>query len=177
MALALELSRPPAVLTGRLPARAVPFGVFRGLGLGVSAALAFGVRYGIVFGVLSALGLLGAYVLGSSPTLERVVDQRPGLSWLRVRATIVRGLAVGLAAAAAGVLVGRGLDFVDFAVRMGIVAGVVGGIGAATVPLVEAWANRLPVRQLGAFGVLLLILGVVLQTLQYWVTVFDVPLK
>jgi hypothetical protein len=44
-------------------------------------------------------------------------------------------------------------------------------------PFVEWWADKLPPRRLGAFGSILLLFGLVLQSLQYWVTFFDIPVR
>jgi hypothetical protein len=76
----------------------------------------------------------------------------------------------------AGQLAGDGAtSALGFAVKVGLVVSVVGGLLAAVVPLVEAWVDHLPPRRLGAFGVVLLLFGVLVQSLQFWVVVFDVP--
>jgi hypothetical protein len=177
LALALEVGHLPSTRPAHFLARVVPFGVFRGLALGISAALVYGLRFGVVFGVFSAVGLLAAYLVGSSPTQVHLEDPRPGVTWPRLRATAVRALGVGLAAWAAGQVEGLGGTVLGFSVEIAVVVGVVGAVLAAVVPLVEAWANRLPARRLGAFGVLLLLLGVLLQALQYWLVLLDVPVS
>jgi hypothetical protein len=52
-----------------------------------------------------------------------------------------------------------------------VVAARTGRVVAAAVPVIEEWAARLPPRRLGTFGLVLLLLGILLQSLQYWVTV------
>jgi hypothetical protein len=61
-----------------------------------------------------------------------------------------------------------------FAIRVGLVIGVVTGIGGAVVPLIEYFADHLPERRLGAFGIVLILCGFALQSFQYWVVVLDV---
>jgi len=61
-----------------------------------------------------------------------------------------------------------------FAIRVGLVIGVVTGIGGAVVPLIEYFADNLPERRLGAFGIVLILCGFALQSFQYWVVVLDV---
>jgi hypothetical protein len=175
LALALELGRRDDRGKGRFLARTLPFGLYRGLVLGISAGLALGWRFGLVFAPLSALGLLGAYAIGASPAQVHQGGGRAGYTWRRVRATATRALAVGLAGLAAGLVVGESAATLRFAVEIGILIGIVGGILGAMVPLVESRAARLPPRWLGTFGVVLLLLGVLLQSLQYWTTLLNVP--
>jgi hypothetical protein len=44
-------------------------------------------------------------------------------------------------------------------------------------PYIEWWAENLPERRLGAFGVVLILIGLTLQSVQYWVALLDVPVK
>jgi len=55
-------------------------------------------------------------------------------------------------------------------------AGIVTGIGATVNPYIEYYADNLPERRLGAFGIGLIFCGFALQSLQYWLTLFDVHL-
>jgi len=44
-------------------------------------------------------------------------------------------------------------------------------------PFVEWWADALPSRRLGVFGTALLVLGFALQSVQYWVTLLNMPVR
>lgn len=176
LALAIEMGKLPTIRSVNLMSRVIPFGLWRGMALGISAALVSGLMFGSVFGLLSAVGLLLSYLVGSSPAQVHLEDPRPGITWPRVRATAARGLAVGVSALLAGQVAGQGVTgALGFAVKVGLVVSVVGGLLAAVVPLVEAWVEQLPPRRLGAFGVVLLLLGMLLQSLQHWLLIFDVP--
>ena len=61
-----------------------------------------------------------------------------------------------------------------FATRLGVVTGVVTGIGVAVNPFIEYFADHLPARWLGAFGIGLIFCGFALQSFQYWLVMFDV---
>ena len=52
--------------------------------------------------------------------------------------------------------------------------GVVTGIGGAIIPMIEYYAENLPERRMGAFGIALIFLGFTLQSFQYWLVVLDV---
>lgn len=58
--------------------------------------------------------------------------------------------------------------------RLGGVTGLVTGALMAFSPYVEYYADNLPQRRMGVFGVALMFCGFALQSLQYWLAVFDV---
>jgi hypothetical protein len=64
----------------------------------------------------------------------------------------------------------------SFAVRVGVVTGLVTAVGAAINPYIEYYADNLPERRLGVFGIWLVLFGFALQSFQYWVAIFDIPL-
>jgi hypothetical protein len=63
-----------------------------------------------------------------------------------------------------------------FAIRVGLVTGIVTGVGATINPYIEYYADNLPERRLGVFGIGLILCGFTLQSLQYWLALFDVRL-
>lgn len=63
-----------------------------------------------------------------------------------------------------------------FAIRVGLVTGLVTGVGVAVFPFIEYYADHLPERRLGALGIGLMLCGFALQSLQYWLALFDVRL-
>ena len=64
----------------------------------------------------------------------------------------------------------------SLALRLGLVTGLATGIGQAITPLIEYYADRLPERRLGAFGIGIILCGFALQSVQYWLALFDVHL-
>jgi hypothetical protein len=63
-----------------------------------------------------------------------------------------------------------------FAIRVGLVTGIVTGVGITVNPYIEYYADNLPERRLGVFGIGLILCGFTLQSLQYWLSLFDVRL-
>jgi hypothetical protein len=57
-----------------------------------------------------------------------------------------------------------------------VVTGVVTGIGALANPFIETFADCLPERTLGVFGIWLVLFGFVMQSLQYWVAILDIKI-
>jgi hypothetical protein len=48
---------------------------------------------------------------------------------------------------------------------------------AMIVPVIEQWADRLPVRRLGMFGTALIFSGFLLESIERWLVLFDIPIK
>jgi hypothetical protein len=63
-----------------------------------------------------------------------------------------------------------------FAIRVGLVTGIVTGLGITVNPYIEYYADNLPERRLGAFGIGLILCGFAMQSFQYWLALFDVRL-
>jgi hypothetical protein len=64
----------------------------------------------------------------------------------------------------------------SFALRVGVVIGIVTGVGVTINPYIEYYADNLPERRLGVFGIGLILCGFALQSLQYWLILLDVRL-
>jgi hypothetical protein len=75
---------------------------------------------------------------------------------------------------ACSALVGQWNHAWPYALRLGLVTGFVTAIGTMVNPWIEYFANNLPQRRLGVFGIWLVLCGFALQSFQYWVTIFDI---
>lgn len=63
----------------------------------------------------------------------------------------------------------------SFALRVGLVTGLVTALGTMMNPYIEYYADNLPERRLGVFGIVLVLCGFALQSVQYWLAILDVP--
>ncbi len=146
--------------------RAAAFGavLYRSLGLGFAAA----------FALLLTIGQVFAYSRGMRPALDYAATGKPRLTRRLVWGILMR--TVGYTASA--LLCSALVQHVDhawlFAIRVGLVTGVVTGIGGAVIPMIEYYADKLPERRMGAFGIALILCGFALQSFQYWVVLLDV---
>jgi hypothetical protein len=152
-------------------------GFARGTLLGLAAALAFGWPFGIIFGLLTGCGLVITYALGFSPTASYPESGQPYLRRRPFIASALRGLSTGLAGTLAGLAVERSAAALLLGLKVGLTVGVVSAVISLVSPLIERWADNLPARRLGAFGTTLLLVGLVLQSLQYLVTLFNVAVR
>jgi hypothetical protein len=67
-------------------------------------------------------------------------------------------------------LIGRlGVKALSFGLRVGLLVGVVTAILTFLMPFVEWGADHVPARRMGVLGVVLILFGFALQSVQYWV--------
>ena len=112
-------------------------------------------RFAVAFGLLSAIGQLIACARGVRSSMDYIANRRPRFTRDQFWATVVR--AIGNIASA--LLCSSFVHHVDhpvlFAIRVGLVTGLVTAIGVTVNPYIEYYADNLPQRYLGAFGILL----------------------
>jgi hypothetical protein len=171
---AVELNRAARGLDRySLPYEAL-FSAIRALGFGVGLYRITGFRFAIVFAVLITVGQVFAYSHGMRPAIDYESARRPRITRRQFWGTVVR--TVGYIATA--LICSAFIHHVEhpwaFALRIGIVTGLVTGIGVTVNPYIEYYADNLPERRLGAFGIGLILCGFALQSLQYWLALFDV---
>ena len=152
------------------------FSAIRGFGFGVGLRRILGFGFAIAFAILVTIGQVFAYHHGMRPAMEYAALRRPRLTRRQFWGTVIR--TVGFMATA--LICSAFIHHVDhawtFAMRVGLVTGIVTGVGATINPYIEYYADNLPERRLGAFGIGLILCGFALQSLQYWLALFDVRL-
>ena len=152
------------------------FSAIRGLAFGAGLYRIVGFGFAIAFAILITAGQVFAYSRGMRPALDYGASRRPRLTRRQFRGTVIR--TVGYMATA--LICSAFIHHVDhawsFAIRVGLVTGIVTGVGITVNPYIEYYADNLPSRRLGAFGIGLILCGFALQSLQYWLALFDVRL-
>jgi hypothetical protein len=172
---AIELER-----TGRrhdhypLPLEFV-FSAIRGAAFGAGLYQTLGLPYAVTFGVLITLGQMYAYVRGMRPGVDYAASRKPRFTRRQFWGTVLRTIGYIATALICSALI-RHVDHPWlFAVRLGLVTGVVTAVGITVNPFIEYYADNLPERRLGVFGIWLVLCGFVLQSFQYLVAMFDIP--
>jgi hypothetical protein len=152
------------------------FSAVRGFAFGAGLYRILGFGFAIAFAILITLGQVFAYARGMRPAMDYAPSRRPRLTRRWFWGTVIR--TVGYIAAA--LICSAFIHHVDhawsFAIRVGLVTGIVTGIGGTVYPYIEYYADNLPERRLGALGIGLMLCGFALQSLQYWLALFDVRL-
>lgn len=174
--LAIEFSRAARRLDHySLPWEAL-FSAIRGFGFGVGLYRTLGFGFAIAFAFLITVGQVVAYSYGMRPAMDYAASRRPRLTLRQFWGTLVRTVGYTVTALVCSAFIHHLEHPWSFAIRVGLVTGIVTGVGATVNPYIEYYADNLPERRLGAFGIALMFCGFALQSLQYWLALFDVRL-
>lgn len=150
----------------------------RGIGYGVGAAWSFGPLFGLIFGAMCTVSQVVAYRIGIRPTMDYAVAPRPRITrrhvWSALNRTVGYGVLAGLLCSWVAHEPQRALWF---GLRVGLTIGLVTAILSGSMPMVEWAADKIPERRMGVLGVALILTGFALQSVQYWVTLLDIPLQ
>jgi hypothetical protein len=151
------------------------FSAIRGFGFGVGLYPVVGFDYALTFGILVTAGQVIAYCRGMRPGLDYTAARQPRFSRRQFWGAVIRTFGFMAAALICHALV-RHIDHAWwFAVRLGLVAGLVTAVGTTVNPYIEYFADNLPQRRLGVAGIWMVLCGFLLQSFQYWMAIFDIP--
>lgn len=155
----------------------ISLALLRGSFLAAGAAWAFSINFGLLFGLLTVTAMLFAFGLGFSPSYEFELLSRPHLSRRRLLGAFISAILLALAAALASWIKPVSAKPLDFGLRYGLVVELIGVLLATLSGFIEWYTDNLPERRLGLLGICLIICGVIIQSVQYWVSLLDVPLR
>ena len=174
--LAIELSRAARGLDHySLPWEGL-FSAIRGLAFGAGLYRILGFGFAIAFAILITVGQVLAYSRGMRPALDYEASRRPRLTRRHFWGIVVRTVGYMVTALICSAFIHHVDHAWPFAIRVGLVTGIVTGVGVTFNPYIEYYADNLPERRLGAFGIALIFCGFALQSLQYWLSLLDVHL-
>lgn len=153
------------------------FSAIRGLAFGAGLYRQLGLAFAAAFAVTITAGQVIAYSRGMRPGTDYEAARRHRLSPRHIQGAIIR--TVGYIATA--LLCSAVVRHIEhpwlFALRVGLVTGVVTAVGTMVNPYIEYYADNLPERRLGVFGIWLVLCGFALQSLQYWLAMLDVRIR
>jgi hypothetical protein len=125
------------------------FSAIRGAAFGAGLYRTVGLRFALAFGILITIGQVFGYWRGMRPSTDYSAARHPRYSPRLFWGTVLR--TIGYTAAA--LLCSAFVRHVDhpwwFAIRVGLVTGLVTGIGFTFNPYIEFYADNLPERRLG----------------------------
>ena len=146
----------------------------RGVGFAVGAAYSFGAAFGATFGVLSTVGQAVAYRFGIRPTADYKPAARPRITRFQLMAAANRAVGYTAAGYISSLVAHHKEHAVAVGIETGLALGVVTALSNFCTPYVEWTADHVPERRMGVFGVILILLGFTLQSLQYWTVLLDI---
>src|SRR5215472_14613274 len=152
------------------------FAAIRGFGVGLGLYSVVGSGFATSFAALITAGQIFAYSRGMRLAIDYAASRRPRLSRRQLGGTVVRTFGYIATALICSALIHHVDHAWSFAIRVGLVTGIVTGVGVTVNPYIEYYADNLAERRLGAFGIGLILCGFALQSLQYWLALFDVRL-
>lgn len=172
----IELSRAARGLDHYSLAWEALFSAIRGFAFGAGLYRIVGFEFAISFAILITVGQVLAYFRGMRPAMDYAANRRPRLTRRQFWGTVARTLGYIASALVCSALIHHVDHAWSFAIRVGLVTGIVTGVGATLNPYIEYYADNLPERRLGVFGIALILCGFALQSVQYWLALFDVRL-
>jgi hypothetical protein len=149
----------------------------RGAGFAVGAAHLYGAVFGIAFGVFSTVGQVLAYQIGIRPTMNYQPAARPRLTKLQFLATVNRTIGYAAAGYVCALVARQDALAASVGLKAGLTIGVVTGVSIPCTPFIEWYADRLPEKRMGVLGIVLILVGFSLQSVQYWLTLLDVAIR
>jgi hypothetical protein len=152
------------------------FSAIRAFAFGAGLYRILGFRFAIAFAILITVAQVFAYSHGMRPAMDYAPSRRPRLTRRQFWGTVVRTVGYMVAALICSAFIHHVDHAWSFAIRVGLVTGIVTGVGGTLYPYIEYYADNLPERWLGVFGIGLILCGFALQSLQYWLALFDVRL-
>jgi hypothetical protein len=149
----------------------------RGGGFAVGAAYLYGSRFGVTFGVLSTVGQVLAYQIGMRPSLDYQPSKRPRLTKHQFLGVVNRTIGYGLTGYISALTAHQLANAMSVGLKAGLVIGAVTAVASACSPFIEWFADHLPQRRMGVFGVGFILIGFAMQSVQYWLALLDVTVQ
>ncbi|HEY1760240.1 MAG TPA: hypothetical protein VGG72_33005 [Bryobacteraceae bacterium] len=149
----------------------------RGASFAVGAAFLYGGAFGVTFGVLSTVGQVLAYRLGMRPTTDYQPGTRPRISRRQMLGVLNRTVGYAVTGYLSSLVAQQPEHALRIGLKTGLMLGVVTAIGSACMPFVEWNADHLPEKRMGVFGVALIVVGFLLQSVQYWLVLLNVSIR
>src|SRR5262249_38614962 len=153
------------------------FAAIRGSAFGAGLYWSLGFGFAISFAILITAGQVFAYSRGMRPATDYAASRRPRLTRRQFWGTVVRTVGYMVAALICSAFIHHVDHAWSFALRVGFVTGIVTGLGITINPYIEYYADNLPERWLGVLGIGLILCGFALQSVQYWLALFDLRLS
>jgi hypothetical protein len=154
----------------------VTMSAIRGCGHAIGASFLFGARFGITFGALSTVGQVIGYRAGVRPSVDYAPSPRPRMTKRLFLAVLNRTVGYAIAGYVSALVGHRREGAMAFGLKVGLLVGAITAIVTFCMPMIEWAAENMPAKRMGVIGVVLILIGFALQSVQYWVTLFGVSI-
>ena len=154
----------------------VSMSAIRGCGYAVGAAFLFGAKFGITFGALSTIGQIIGYRAGVRPSVDYAPSTRPRMTMRLFLAVLNRTVGYAIAGYVSALVGHRRVGAMAVGLEVGLLVGAITAIVTFCMPMTEWAAENMPAKRMGVIGVILILIGFALQSVQYWVTLLGVSI-
>jgi hypothetical protein len=154
----------------------VTMSAIRGCGYALGASFLFGAKFGITFGALSTIGQVIGYRAGVRPSVDYAPSPRPRMTKRLFLAVLNRTVGYAIAGYVSALVGHRREGAMAFGLEVGLLVGAITAIVTFCMPMIEWTAENMPAKRMGVIGVVLILIGFALQSVQYWVTLFGVSI-
>jgi len=96
---------------------------------------------------------------------------------MQIGAAVIRTLGYLAAGYVSAIAARHRMHALMLGVETGLSIGIVTAAANALMPFIEWAADTIPDRRLGVLGVVLILIGFTLQSVQYWLTLLDIPVN
>jgi hypothetical protein len=127
----------------------------------------------ITFGLLSTAGQAIAYRFGMRPTAEYKPATSPRMTRLQLFGVVNRTFWYAVTGYVSSLVARQPEHAIAVGLRVGLTIGAVTAIFGSCTPFIEWFADHVPAKQMGVFGVGLILIGFTLQSVQYWVALLE----
>ena len=145
--------------------------------LGLAGMTVAGIAFGALFALLAGIALTVGNLLKFAPSDDYEAHIKPRISRHKLLASLFRALVISVSGVISGLLTSSSAHWLILGLRLGLAAGTVSALVGLFSPAIEWWIDHLPERPLGVLGLMLIFLGMLLQSAQYWTVLFDVPVR
>src|SRR6202030_3347931 len=125
------------------------FSAIRGFAFGAGLYRILGFGFAIAFAILITVGQIFGYSRGMRPAMDYAASRRPRLTRRQFWGTVIRTVSYMVTALICSAFIHHMDHAWAFAIRVGLVIGIVTGVGATLSPYIEYYADNLPERRLG----------------------------
>lgn len=95
----------------------------------------------------------------------------------QVLGVLNRTVAYAVSGYLSAVVAGESEIAIGVGVKLGLAIGLLTLLVGACIPVIEWFADHAPQKRMGVFGVVLILIGFGLQSLQYWAALLEVPIR
>jgi len=111
------------------------------------------------------------------PTIDYQPVARFRLTKYQFLGAVNRTVGYAAAGSISALVAHRRLNALSIGVKAGLAIGIVTALASACTSAVEWGADHVPEKRMGVFGLVLILIGFALQSLQYWAVLLDVSIR